>query len=51
MQETRQIGSVDWTYEEMKAAIPEFLELYAKKPVNDNTGGMKTPHMFPYLQL
>ncbi|TNE65984.1 MAG: hypothetical protein EP344_02795 [Bacteroidetes bacterium] len=46
MQETTQIGSVPWTYADMKQAIPEFLEIHAQKPISENTGGMKAPHLF-----
>jgi len=46
MQEIKQIGNVDWTYEELRESILEFLELYKKKPLPDNEGGMKSPHMF-----
>lgn len=46
MQEIRQIGKVNWTNDEIRESIPEFLELYKRKPVNDNQGGMKSPHMF-----
>ena len=35
-----------WKNEEIKAAIPAFLKLYAKKPIADNEGGMNSPHMF-----
>ena len=46
MQEIKQIGEVQWTYDELREDIPEFLELYKKKPIKDNNGGMKSPHMF-----
>jgi len=46
MQEIKQIGKVDWTYEEIRESIPEFLELYKQKPIADNQGGMKSPHLF-----
>ena len=46
MQEIKQIGEVSWTYDELRESLPEFLELYAQKPINNNQGGMKTPHMF-----
>lgn len=46
MQEVRQLGTVTWNVDEIKASIPEFLDLYSKKPINDNQGGMKSPHMF-----
>jgi len=41
-----QIGQAPWTYPEIRDSIPEFLELYRKKPIQDNQGGMKTPHLF-----
>lgn len=46
MQEIKQIGEIDWTYDEMRAAIPEFLALYNRRPIKENNGGMKSPHMF-----
>lgn len=46
MQKITQIGSVNWTNEEIKSSIPEFLELYKSRPISDNQGGMKSPHMF-----
>lgn len=46
MQEIKQIGKVEWTYDEIRKSIPEFLELYKLKPITDNQGGMKSPHMF-----
>lgn len=46
MQKIRSLGTVTWSEEEMKAAIPEFLKLYAAKPLKNNDGGMNAPHMF-----
>jgi hypothetical protein len=46
MQKIRQLGQVSWNIQEIKDAIPEFLDLYARKPIGDNQGGMKSPHMF-----
>ncbi len=46
MQNIRQIGSVIWSNEELKSAIPEFLKQYQNRPIQDNQGGMKTPHAF-----
>lgn len=46
MQEIIEIGKIKWTYDELRESIPEFLELYKSKPIDDNQGGMKTPHMF-----
>ncbi len=46
MQDIKQIGELNWSYDELRKSIPEFLDLYEKKPINDNKGGMKAPHMF-----
>jgi hypothetical protein len=46
MQEIRDLGRVNWNRDEMRNSIPEFLDLYQQKPIGDNEGGMKTPHMF-----
>jgi hypothetical protein len=46
MQEIKQIGNTGWTYDDIRASCTEFLELYKRKPISDNQGGMKTPHMF-----
>lgn len=46
MQEIKQIGNVDWSIDEIKDSIPQFLELYKKKPLENNQGGMLSPHMF-----
>ena len=45
MQAVKQLGDVNWTDEDIKDSIPEFLELYSQKPIDDNQGGMKSPHM------
>ncbi len=36
-----------WKKEEMKNYIDEFYNLYRERPIKDNDGGMKSPHMFP----
>ena len=46
MQEIRELGEVSWTYDEIRNTIPDFLEIYKQKPIDDNQGGMKSPHMF-----
>jgi len=46
MQHIQQIGAVSWSNEELKWAIPTFLELYQNRPIKDNQGGMKAPHAF-----
>lgn len=46
MQKVQKIGNIDWTVDEIKKSIPIFIELYKNKPIADNQGGMKSPHMF-----
>ncbi len=46
MQEIRQIGNVPWDTARIKESIPEFLDLYSRRPLKDNEGGMLSPHMF-----
>jgi hypothetical protein len=41
-----EIGNPSWTRDEILASIDEFAKLYADRPIKDNQGGMKTPHMF-----
>lgn len=41
-----EIGTPPWSREDLVAALPEFLSLYPKRPIRDNEGGMKAPHMF-----
>ncbi len=40
------IGKTPWSREDIVAAIPEFENLYNARPIKDNEGGMKAPHMF-----
>jgi len=40
------IGQPPWRREEILDALQEFVRLYEKRPIQDNTGGMKSPHMF-----
>jgi hypothetical protein len=35
-----------WDYNDQKKYLDEFLELYLNRPIQDNTGGMKSAHMF-----
>lgn len=46
MQEIKEIGEVSWSYDELRESIPEFLDIYENRPIKDNNGGMKSPHMF-----
>jgi len=36
-----------WSRDELNLAIEEFKILYESRPITDNNGGMKSPHMFP----
>jgi hypothetical protein len=36
-----------WDKDDMKSHLNEFWELYKERPIKDNDGGMKSPHMFP----
>ena len=46
MNEVVGIGCVPWSREEMKGRLSEFRSLYDQRPVRDNVGGMRAPHMF-----
>lgn len=45
-QHISRIGNVDWSDDDIRNSIPDFMELYKSKPISDNQGGMKSPHMF-----
>lgn len=36
-----------WDVNDMKSYLQEFYQLYLERPIKDNNGGMKSPHMFP----
>lgn len=40
------IGNQVWDPEDQKQYLDEFFALYNNRPIQDNTGGMKSPHMF-----
>lgn len=46
MAELTEFGTPPWNRREMLDSLPLFAEFYKKRPVSDNTGGMKAPHMF-----
>ncbi len=46
MPEPTAIGTPPWTREQMLADLDAFAALYARRPVRDNQGGMRAPHMF-----
>ena len=41
-----QIGEVGFTTEDLKDKLGEFAELFDKRPISDNHGGMDAPQMF-----
>lgn len=46
MQQELYFGKQNWNLEDAKGCIDEFLDLYEKRPIKDNTGGMLSPHLF-----
>ncbi|MGF1591559.1 MAG: hypothetical protein ACFCU7_20410 [Pleurocapsa sp.] len=40
------IGNPPWTREEIATSIDEFSTIYSDRPIKENQGGMKAPHMF-----
>lgn len=40
------IGEVFWSDNDIRKSIHDFLMLNEKRPIRDNNGGMKSPHMF-----
>jgi len=40
------IGQVPWSRADMIAKLEEFASLYARRPITDNEGGMRSPHLF-----
>lgn len=38
---------IQWDVQDMKKYLDEFYHLYINRPIKDNDGGMKSPHMFP----
>ena len=43
-----EISYPSWTDNDIEMLFEEFSELYARKPIQDNSGGMKAPHAFAY---
>lgn len=39
-------GIQPWDFKDVEACIEEFLELYDRRPIADNTGGMTSTHLF-----
>ena len=42
----KQIGQPPWSREYLISNLEAFTEIYQRRPIDDNTGGMKSPHMF-----
>lgn len=40
------IGTPPWTENDIKNKLDEFVELYKKRPIKNNSAGMKAPHLF-----
>jgi hypothetical protein len=40
------IGQVPWSREAMIEQLPAFAEIYGRRPIRENVGGMRAPHMF-----
>lgn len=40
------IGDLSWSYEDMRAELEAFRGLFDERPIRDNSGGMRAPHLF-----
>lgn len=40
------LGNAPWSRSDMLARLEEFAGIYAERPIRDNSGGMKSAHMF-----
>ena len=46
MKEPIEIGAVPWSKDELVSSLNQFGELYDRRPIQDNYGGMLSPHAF-----
>ena len=46
MDKVTSIGTPPWTRDEIIASIPSFEKVYELRPIKENQGGMRAPHMF-----
>lgn len=46
MEPSRSIGEAPWSRDEAIASLDEFQSLYSERPVKENAGGMRAPHLF-----
>lgn len=44
--EEMNFGKQIWDYEDVKIYINEFMELYERRPIKNNAGGMSITHLF-----
>lgn len=45
-QHVKNIGQINWTLEEIRSEFDEFSKIYEARPIKENIGGMKLPHLF-----
>lgn len=43
---TETVGRLSWTQDELLSSLDQFQEVYARRPLLDNFGGMTSTHMF-----
>ena len=41
-----EIGTPPWSHKEIRSHLNEFQKIYESRPIKDNSGGMKSAHMF-----
>ena len=46
MQHIRAIGKQPWSRDDLRNKLKEFAELYKQRPIANNEGGMRSPHMY-----
>ena len=46
MKEQLNYGTQIWEFEDVDKLIEEFLDLYEKRPIQNNKGGMLSAHLF-----
>ncbi len=46
VQHIRAIGEPPWSREDLRNKLREFAELYKRRPIANNEGGMRSPHMY-----
>jgi len=46
MKYIKAIGRPPWSREDLRKRLKEFAELYEQRPITNNEGGMRSPHMY-----